>query len=669
MRAIERGHNVLVGAPTGAGKTLVAEYAIEDASKRGRRSIYTSPIKALSNQKFRDFRDQPGASVGIQTGDVTIHATAQVVIMTTEILRNVVLEDSRALSDVEYVVFDEVHFLDDPERGTVWEEALIFAPPNVRFICLSATVANLDQLARWLRSIRRHDLEVVTSDRRPVPLAHEVVVPGVGQFPSTALGQLGRQLSQWQRKQADRRGPLRGGRQRGSKGDPGARNSRGERRGPPRGAGAALAVKELLDELERGGGLPALVFAFSRRECERLAQANAWRELLDPSEAARMRALQQELLAQFQLPPAALDQEPLSLARRGLAYHHAGMLPIDKELVERMFTSGLLKLLFATETFALGINMPAHSVIFAALKKFDGIGMTYLGAREYMQMAGRAGRQGLDAEGLVFSVIEPEDARSAPLARILSGRPEPVKSRFRLSYSSLLHLVARLSRERVYEAWSRSFHCFQRADRGDDARAKEAERQRELLESRLAFLERLGYIENGQQLSPRGQIARRINGCEIQLTELIFLGPLENLPPRELACVFVALSFEDRRRPQERGSPGRELANLRRAVDRELTRLVSLEARFGIKPPMRQADWGLSPAALAFAAGGDLVELSERLDLSPGDVVRTFRLAIQLMRQVRMAIDPAWDLAQALERAQRLLDRDEVDARRQLELG
>ena len=659
VQAIERGHNVLVGAPTGAGKTLVAEYAIEDALRRGRRCIYTSPIKALSNQKFRDFRDQPGSSIGIQTGDVTLFAQAQVLIMTTEILRNVVLEDPRSLSDVEYVVFDEIHFLDDPERGTVWEEALIFCPPNVRFICLSATVSNLDQLGRWLRSIRTQELEVIYSERRPVPLYHELIVPGVGRFPSTKLAQLHKQLNS--------RASASGGGERGRHSSPGKKpRGRGARR--PR-EGGAIAMRALLDSLEENGSLPALVFAFSRRECEHLAEKNVFRELLSAEESLRMQALQHDLARQFQLPLGALDQDPFRCARHGLAYHHAGMLPIDKELVERMFTSGLLKMLFATETFALGINMPARSVVFASLKKFDGVSLVHLGAREYMQMAGRAGRQGLDKEGLVYSLVDAEDARTAPLVRILSGQPEPVRSRFRLSYSSLLHLVARLGRERVYEAWSRSLHSFQRADKGGDAQQREALRQRELLDGRLAFLEELGYLETKERLSPKGQIARRINGCEIQLTELIFLGPLENRPPRELACVFVALAFEDRRRPGDRQGAGRDLASLRRSIDRALASLIAVEARHGIQPPLRPADWGLTELTLAFCDGGDLVELAENVDLSPGDVVRTFRLAIQLMRQVRLAIDPAWDLAWALERAQGLLDRDEVDARRQLELG
>jgi superfamily II RNA helicase len=424
-----------------------------------------------------------------------------------------------------------------------------------------------------------------------------------------------------------------------------------------------------LDQLVRAQTLPALVFAFSRRDCERLARRNAQRELLDPAESARMAALQRELLTQFQLCPSTLDGEILRLARRGLAYHHAGLLPIDKELVERLFTSGLLKLLFATETFALGVNMPARAVVFAALQKFDGLGMSPLSAREYMQMAGRAGRQGLDSEGLVYAMLDGQDAVRMPLERLLLGPSEPVSSRFRLSYSSLLHLMARLGRERLLGAWERSLHCFQRRGKSPSAREREKGRQRQLLEARLAFLEELGYLEQGERLAPKGRIARRINGCELQLTELLFQGLLEQRPPRELAAVFVALSFEDRRRAPERPRLPRELANLRRGVDLALVHLAAAEARHGILPPLRPADWGLGEVTLSFCDGGELVDLADQADLSPGDLVRTFRLAIQLMRQVRMALDPSWGLTGRLEAAQDLLDRDEVDARRQLELG
>jgi len=641
VHAIREGHNVLVGAPTGAGKTLVAEYAIEDAVRRGRRCIYTSPIKALSNQKYRDFRDDPRMEVGLLTGDVTIQPASQVLIMTTEILRNAIFESPGTLHDVEYVVFDEVHFLDDPERGTVWEESLIFAPPGVRFICLSATIANIGELGAWIGEIREHELVVIESRKRPVPLHHYLFNPAAGVFELRELDRVRRGKAKAAPPAARRR------------------NRRGGRPPPP----GPPDASGLLDEL------PALVFAFSRRDCERLAARNTRRDLLSAEEHARMQALQEELVRLFQLEPSVLDGRLLAMARRGIAYHHAGMLPIDKELVERMFTSGLLKMLFTTETFALGINMPARTVVFQALKKFDGVSVDYVRTREYLQMAGRAGRQGIDDEGLVFSVLGERDLAEAPLERLLSGAPEPVLSRFSLSYSTLLHLLESLGRERVLEAWEKSLNQFQHREESRKAQEKNRRRQRRVVEAHLSFLSELGYVDAEDRLTPRGEVARRIPGFEVQVTELCYRGALENLPPQAIAMVFVAQIHEERRRGESPWISPSLFGGVRRHVDGILGRLAGREAELGVPAPMKQCDWGLTAAVIAWCEGRSMEELAEATEAGPGDICRTFRMALQLMRQVRRAIDPEWDLHRRLGEAMELVNRDEVDARRQLELG
>lgn len=653
--AVADGKNVLVGAPTGAGKTLVAEYAIEDAILRKRRCIYTSPIKALSNQKFRDFRDDPRVEVGLMTGDVTLHPAAQVLIMTTEILRNAILENPRQLSDVEYVVFDEVHFLDDAERGTVWEESLIFAPPSVRFICLSATVANIHELGKWIGQIRSQPLEVIESSWRPVPLTHRLWHPRTDVFELQDLEHVRRRTAGLF--EASSRSERRGR---------GRRDDRGGGR-PPRPMQPEPDL--LIDQIIEVGALPALVFSFSRKDCERHARRNSGRELLSRDERARMATLEAELTALFRLPPSAAGNEIFQLARRGIGYHHAGMLPIDKELVERLFTSGLLKLLFTTETFALGINMPARSVIFHSLKKFDGEKVDWLRTREYMQMAGRAGRQGLDRDGMVFSVLDDQTLAEAPVARILSGAPEPVMSRFKLSYSTILHLIVSLGRERLVEAWEKSFHHFQHRAGTAKAQARLKAEQRGLLEAHLAFLTENGYLDAQDRLTPKGSLARLINGYEIQLTELAFRGVLENLPPRALAMIFAALVWEERRRGGGPFLPFRMFGTLRKQVDEVLYGLTRSETRLGIPSPMKVADWGLTPAVLAWAEGAPMEDLSEVTEALPGDVVRCLRMALQFMRQVRRAIDPGWDLGIALDNAVAMVNRDEMDARAQLDLG
>lgn len=660
IAAITEGHDVLVSAPTGAGKTLIAEYAIVDAVEQGRRCIYTAPIKALSNQKYRDFRDDPRIDVGLMTGDVTIHPKAQVLIMTTEILRNAIFENPALLDDVEFVIFDEVHFMDDLERGTVWEEALIFAPQRIRFISLSATISNLDQLGAWLGEVRERRVVTILSQRRPVPLHFSLFTGLSGCFEPGELRAV---------RASEGRRSTRGKKdRRGRRGSPRERSRRGG--GDRDGTSPAMPPDPgpLFDQLAADGHLPALVFAFSRKDCERMARRAEHRELLDEAEAARMVALQTELVEIFQLEPGIVDGEIFRLARRGVGYHHAGMLPAHKEVVERFFTSGLIKLLFTTETFALGINMPARTAVFHSLRKFDGVNFDYMRTRDFLQMAGRAGRQGMDEEGLVFALLSEKDLQEAPIDRLLSGQPEPVESRFRLAYSSLLHLVSLVGRARVHEAWEKSFDHFQHAEESRKRREKNSRRQHLLIDAHLDFLTDLGYLE-GDELRPRGLLARAINGFELQVTELLFRGVLEDLPPRALAVVFVGLVHEARRAFEPPTIPGRLFGPLRRQVDRVIREVSGRAFHFDLAAPPKAAEWGLTPAVVQWLDGAELDELRPAVPASPGDLCRDFRMGVQLMRQVRRAIDRDWDLHERLEAAIASLNRDEVDARRQLELG
>jgi superfamily II RNA helicase len=661
IAGIRAGHDVLVSAPTGAGKTLVAEYAIFDAVNRGRRCIYTAPIKALSNQKYRDFRDDPRIDVGLMTGDVTIHPGAQVLIMTTEILRNSIFENPALLADVEFVIFDEVHFMDDLERGTVWEESLIFSPASIRFICLSATISNLDQFAAWLGEVREHRVVSILSRRRPVPLSFQLFTRQSKGFDPTEL----KAVRAREGELTQRRGKK--GHGRGSRRRP-ARGNRGRRPSPNEDPTRPPDPSPLFDRLTEEGLMPALVFAFSRKDCERLARQAASRELLDSGQTEQMRALQAELVALFQLEESIAEGEIFRMARRGVGYHHAGMLPAHKEVVERFFTSGLIKLLFTTETFALGINMPARTVVFNSLRKFDGVNFDYMRTRDFLQMAGRAGRQGIDEEGLVYTLLSDKDLREAPLKRLLAGEPEPVNSRFRLSYASLLHLVEHLGRARVHEAWEKSFNRFQHRDESRKRRERNSRMQHRQIDAQLDFLADLGYLE-GDELRPRGLMARSINGYELQTTELLFRGVLENLTPEELAVVFVGIIHEERRHFQPISIPGRLFGPLRRKVDRVVRELGGRSYHFDIPVPPKLPEWGLTPAVVGWMEGEALEDLRPAVPATPGDLIRPFRMSVQLMRQVKRAIDPEWDLHELLDIAMSAMNRDEVDARRQLELG
>jgi len=658
--AIRRGCNVLVSAPTGAGKTLVAEYAIEDAVKRGQRCIYTAPIKALSNQKFRDFRDEPDIDVGLMTGDVTMHPEGRVLIMTTEILRNAIFENPRLLHDVAYVIFDEVHYLDDKERGMVWEESIIFLPPGIRVIALSATIQNVEELGNWIQHVRPEDNVVIKDSKRPVPLSHWVHSTISGTFDAGSIDRVRKREA----READKHGSRRRAPRRSSRSSRG----RGGRPTRTRREDEGFEPFKLFDELVEREMLPTLIFSFSRKDCERLARRVARRGLLDDDEAQRMEVMQEELIELFQLGRGHLRGELFKMARAGVGYHHAGMLPIYKEVIERFFTAGLLKMLFTTETFALGINMPAKAVVFHGLKKFDGISFDWLRTRDYMQMAGRAGRQGLDDKGFVFQLLSTTELQEAPVKAWISGSPEPVMSRFRMNYSTLLHLVKKLGREQVFVAWEKSFAAWQSREKNAKAREQQLRIQRRIILRHIEMLEELKYLD-GDVVTPRGELAKMLPGYELQLTELLYRGVLEHAPARALSIIAVAMIYEERRAAQRTYVPHKMFGELRADVDAVIGELCQTEARYGIGPAMKLADWGLTPAVLAWFGGASMDELEEDLGVNPGDVCRVLRMAIQLLRNVRRSIDKTWDLAERLEEAALALNRDEVDARRQLELG
>ena len=639
---MREGRPVLLAAPTGAGKTLVAEMAIETSLAAGKRSIYTAPVKALSNQKYRDFK-QLGVDVGIMTGDVTIRADAALLIMTTEIFRNTIFEAPERLDDVETVVFDEVHYMDDPERGTVWEESIIFAPKHIRFVCLSATIANLDQLGDWIGKTRDEQVEVIRHRDRPVPLDHYLYFPKAGlrrikgrvTFPETH----------------------------------GRRGGRGERR-------RGVEPTEVVDLLARDGNLPALFFCFSRKECERNARlVGSKRSLLAKPDADRIEALFTEVCATFELEPDGALEELRALVRHGVAYHHAGMLPLHKELVERLFTSGLLRLLFATETFSLGINMPARTVVFAALRKFDGVGFSSLKVREYQQMAGRAGRQGIDDQGLVISIVDDHRVIPKDIDRLIGNDVEPVQSRFNLSYNTLINLHDTLG-PKIYDAWEKSFNNFQWSGMSRKKREKNELRQRQAIRRRLQLLEDLGYITLGPGstggVTEKGRVAAAINGFELPITELLLSGLLEWLDEIQLAVVFASIVFEERKNDLFRRLPPKLMGEHRRDVERVIDTLVRKEKELAIPHSIKMPNFKIGVVVQQWCLGRDFDALADDTTAPAGDLVRTMRLAVQLLRQSRHALPPELrkgKLPMLLERARELLNRDAVDAARQLSLG
>ncbi len=633
IEAIENGSSVIVAAPTGSGKTLIAEYAVEKALASGTRLVYTAPIKALSNQKYRDFRAQYGDRIGIVTGEVSINPDAPVLIMTTEIFRNEIFDSPKRIASVEWAVFDEIHYMDDDERGTVWEESIIFAPERIRFVCLSATIPNLSELAAWMKTVRRGNIKAVSEDVRPVPLRHRLYVRSFGFVPF--------------KKMDDAAGHCKRIRAKGGKSD--GRND-----------------GRLIGEVVAEGKIPILYFAFQRKKAEDLAFDSRISGLLSDGEREEVLALFDDLCVKYEVPAAGpLAQRVRRLVSYGVAYHHAGLLPTLKEIVERLFQSGLIKLLFTTETFALGVNMPAASVIFDTLDKFDGIRFSPLMTREYYQMAGRAGRRGMDEIGYVYAQTEPRFFNAEQIRGVVFGSMEPVKSRFNPGYSTILNLYSRIGDE-IFAIAEKSFAAFQRkAKRG---RAVRDDGFTKIIVSRLAVLGELGYLD-GTELLPRGVFAAAAQGCEMQLTELLFSGVLEDLDADYLNVALTALIFEQRRDDDFGDLNTPEMRNLVREAEAAVNRVRRAEKKQGIFNRVKPPDFGLSLAAFYWSRGADFEDLTEVCSTDQGDLVRTFRMTIQLLRQLREGRGVSPGLRSTVDEAVSRMNRGVVDAERQLRRG
>ncbi|SER28886.1 ATP-dependent RNA helicase HelY [Mycobacterium sp. 88mf] len=459
-RALESGHGVLVCAPTGAGKTVVGEFAVHLALAAGGKCFYTTPIKALSNQKHNDLVARYGADkIGLLTGDQSINGDADIVVMTTEVLRNMLYANSPALHGLSYVVMDEVHFLADRMRGAVWEEVILHLPEDVLLVSLSATVSNAEEFGGWIQTVRG-DTTVVVDEHRPVPLSQHMLVGRrlfdlfEGTNSTLVDPDLLRHISH--RREADRladwqpRGRGRGG-------------GRPQLYRPP-------SRPDVIATLDAAGLLPAITFVFSRAGCDAAVQQclRAPLRLTTDEERARISAIVDRRcadLAESDLIVLDYHQWREGLLR-GLAAHHAGMLPVFRHTVEELFTAGLVKAVFATETLALGINMPARTVVLERLVKFNGEQHVPLTPGEYTQLTGRAGRRGIDVEGHAVVLWRPDDSNAEPaeVAGLASTRTFPLRSSFAPSYNMTINLVQQMGPEQAHKLLERSFAQYQ-ADR------------------------------------------------------------------------------------------------------------------------------------------------------------------------------------------------------------
>ncbi|CAI9099042.1 OLC1v1035803C1 [Oldenlandia corymbosa var. corymbosa] len=456
VACLERNESVLVSAHTSAGKTAVAEYAIAMSFRNSQKVIYTSPLKALSNQKYRELEHE-FKDVGLMTGDVTISPNANCLVMTTEILRGMLYRGSEVLKEVAWVIFDEIHYMKDRERGVVWEESIIFLPPAIKMVFLSATMSNATEFAEWICNIHKQPCHVVYTDFRPTPLQHYVFPMG-----GSGLYLVVDENEQFREdnflKLQDTFTKQKVGH--GSMGSNSKGNGRIVKAGNASGGSDIYKIVKMIMERKFQ---PVIIFSFSRRECEQHAMSmakldfNTQEEKDNVEEVFRgaMLCLNEE---DRSLPAVELM---LPLLQRGIAVHHSGLLPIIKEMVEILFQEGLVKALFATETFAMGLNMPAKTVVFTSVKKWDGDSHRYIGSGEYIQMSGRAGRRGKDERGICIVMVD-EQMEMNTLKDMVLGKPAPLVSTFRLSYYTILNLMSRAEGQFTAEhVIKNSFHQFQ----------------------------------------------------------------------------------------------------------------------------------------------------------------------------------------------------------------
>ena len=713
---INDNKSVVVCAPTGAGKTVIAQHAIHRALEEGKRIFYTTPLKALSNQKFYDFCEKYGSDkVGLLTGDTSNNRNAQIVVMTTEVFRNMLYGTNFGavadnMKDVKYVVLDEVHYMNDEQRGTVWEESIIYCPTNVQIIALSATVANADELTDWINTVHSKT-ELVDTDFRPVPLRFfyfdssqpDKLLPLL-----TPSGQLNNKIKPEKKVWGHNKKKQRS------------------------------YVKDVVKNLYNQDMLPAIYFTFSRKKCDEQMEKCASLELVTKGEQAQIRQFIDEYIAEN---PHLYNNKHIEYLLQGVASHHAGLLPAWKNLVEKLFQKGLIKVVFATETLAAGINMPARSTVISSTSKRTDSGHRMLTASEFLQMSGRAGRRGMDEIGYV-TVIGTQFQSPDEVAELVLSAANPLESRFSPSYSMVLNLLQRFSLDEAKELILKSFGYFSSGPRlkpllqlksslegeirareficpnrlcdaqlyeydklrqlyvqnrqtykkitkqeraknrplseevikfGHETKAmldkmhefacdncklykkhtknievidrfqsklkkldKEIERQRDIfwnnfLAHRSVLID-FGYLKDDYPTEKGVTTSQIRSENELFIAEIIFSGVLENLTPSQLAAVICAITTEDLRIDIPYlpiSEPVRKtlnnIRNIRRKVEK-VQNYYSVEAPAYINPYF-------SSLIELWVEGAEWETVTEQIDMGEGDIVRSFKRVVDVLRQ------------------------------------
>ena len=620
IASIDANKSVVVSAPTGSGKTLIADYIIDRDIKRAKRIIYTAPIKALSNQKFKDFcREYGSDKIGLLTGDTSINPRAQVLIMTTEIYRNMVLVKDETIDTVSYVILDEIHYINDIDRGYVWEESIIFSPPNVRFLCLSATIPNSKEFADWIESIKSHQVDTVLHHIRNVPLRQHFYEEGLG---ICSLDDL-RELSNIPVHKEKRRFA--------------SEKIKAKDKTQISGPNHLHLINDI--GIEK---MPCLFFCFSRVACQKhaveLANHVKWNS--NPEIIRIVSDRMSKMMSEIKM--LKTTRMLRNVLPKGIGFHHAGLIPVLKELVEELFGKGLLKVLYATETFAVGINMPAKTVCFNSLRKFSGINFRLLNSKEYFQMAGRAGRRGMDTEGYVYAMMDMRDFNYVQIFEMTSDDKIPLRSQFKLSVNTALNMIHRHTDAEINEILKKSLYTFQSKSRGI------------VLEktfwNMVGKLEKMGYIKD-RKLTTKGVFASKMFCDEIEFTEFFQTGMMDNYEDYFALLLIAALAYEERRDAEFKNE---HVTKKEKQLYSAASKIMDRRAKYIY--PMTALFYPLFTAQKSDSndASPTFFDIAKNTTIEEGDLLRFFNQVLDRIGQLRRAAD-THALLERLERCESII--------------